>query len=169
MSDVEPVAVGGLKVAKILHDFVVDEVIPGTGIEASAFWQGLDRATTHFAPRTARCCRSATRGRARSTTRSRPAGTAAYDKTAHKEFLADIGYLVPEGPPFKVDTANVDEEIATIAGPQLVVPVSNARYALNAANARWARSTTVPTASTPFRKTRKARSARVTIPPAASA
>ena len=137
MSDVERVAVGGLKVAKILHDFVVDEVIPGTGIEASAFWQGLDRVIHDFAPRNRALLqkRDALQSKIDDWYRGRRGQP--YDKTAHKAFLADIGYLVPEGPPFKVDTANVDEEIATIAGPQLVVPVSNARYALNAANARW--------------------------------
>jgi malate synthase len=137
MSEVERVAVEGLKVAKILHDFIVDEVIPGTGIEALAFWRGLDRIIRDFAPRNRALLQKRDalqnkiddwyRGR-----RGRP-----FDEAAHKAFLIEIGYLVPEGPPFKVDTANVDEEIAAIAGPQLVVPVSNARYALNAANARW--------------------------------
>jgi malate synthase len=137
MLEVDRVAAEGLKVAKILHDFVVDEVIPGTGIEASAFWRGLDRIVRDFAPRNRALLQKRDvlqnkiddwyRGR-----RGQPV-----DETAHKAFLAEIGYLVPEGQPFKVDSANVDAEIAAIAGPQLVVPVSNARYALNAANARW--------------------------------
>jgi malate synthase len=137
MSDVERVAVGGLKVAKILHDFVVDEVIPGTGIEAAAFWQGLDRIVHDFAPRNRALLvkRDALQGKIDEWYRARRGQP--FDVAAHKAFLADIGYLVPEGPSFEVDTANVDEEIAAIAGPQLVVPVSNARYALNAANARW--------------------------------
>jgi malate synthase len=137
MSDIERVAIGGLKVAKILHDFVVNEVIPGTEIEAAAFWRGLDRIVHDFAPRNRALLdkRDALQAKIDAWYRGRRGQP--FDVAAHKAFLADIGYLVPEGPPFKVDTANVDGEIAAIAGPQLVVPISNARYALNAANARW--------------------------------
>jgi malate synthase len=137
MSEVERVAVGGLKVAKILHDFVVNEVIPGTGIEAASFWQGLDRIVHDFAPRNRALLQKRDALQAKIDDWYRGRRGQLLDEAAHKAFLADIGYLVPEGPAFKVDTANVDEEIAAIAGPQLVVPVSNARYALNAANARW--------------------------------
>jgi malate synthase len=137
MSEVERVAFGGLKVAKILHDFVVDEVIPGTGIEASAFWRGLDRIIHDFAPRNRALLQKRDALQAKIDDWYRGRRGQPFDQAAHKAFLAEIGYLVPEGPPFKVDTANVDDEIAVIAGPQLVVPVSNARYALNAANARW--------------------------------
>ena len=137
MSEVERVAVGGLKVAKILHDFVVNEVIPGTGIEAASFWQGLDRIVHDFAPRNRALLQKRDALQAKIDDWYRGRRGQLLDEAAHKAFLADIGYLVPEGPAFQVDTANVDEEIAAIAGPQLVVPVSNARYALNAANARW--------------------------------
>ena len=137
MSEVERVAVGGLKVAKILHDFVVNEVIPGTGIEAAAFWQGLDRIVHDFAPRNRALLQKRDALQAKIDDWYRGRRGQRFDEAGHKAFLADIGYLVPEGPAFKVDTADVDEEIASIAGPQLVVPVSNARYALNAANARW--------------------------------
>jgi malate synthase len=137
MSEVERVAVGGLKVAKILHDFVVNEVIPGTGIEAASFWLGLDRIVHDFAPRNRALLQKRDALQAKIDDWYRGRRGQPFDEAAHKAFLADIGYLVAEGPPFKVDTANVDEEIASIAGPQLVVPVSNARYALNAANARW--------------------------------
>ncbi len=137
MSDVERVAVGGLQVAKILYDFVVDEVIPGTGIEAAAFWRGLDRIVHDFAPRNRALLQKRDALQAQIDDWYRGRRGQPFDVAAHKAFLTDIGYLVPEGPPFKVETATVDEEIATIAGPQLVVPVSNARYALNAANARW--------------------------------
>jgi malate synthase len=137
MSDVERVSVAGLKVAKVLHDFVVDEALPGTGIEADSFWQALERIIHRFAPlnRALLERRDALQEQIDNWYRERRARP--LDAAAHREFLVEIGYLVPEGPDFKVDTANVDEEIATIAGPQLVVPISNARYALNAANARW--------------------------------
>jgi malate synthase len=137
MSQMQRVSVHDLKIAKVLHDFVTDEVLPGTGIEADAFWLGLDRIIHHFAPRNRALLQRRDalqtkidewyRGR-----RGRP-----LDVAAQKAFLQEIGYLVPEGAAFQVDTANVDDEIAAVAGPQLVVPISNARYALNAANARW--------------------------------
>jgi malate synthase len=137
MSEVERVSVAGLKVAKILHDFVVNEVIPGSGIEAAAFWQGLDRIVHRFGPvnRALLQRRDALQAQIDDWYRGRRGRT--FDETADKTFLEEIGYLVPEGPAFAVDTANVDDEIAAVAGPQLVVPISNARYALNAANARW--------------------------------
>jgi malate synthase len=137
MSEVERVSVAGLKVAKILHDFVVSEVIPGSGIGAAAFWQGLDRIVHRFAPvnRALLQRRDALQAQIDDWYRGRRGRT--FDEAADKAFLEEIGYLVPEGPAFDVDTANVDDEIAAVAGPQLVVPISNARYALNAANARW--------------------------------
>jgi malate synthase len=137
MSDVERVSVGGLKVAKVLHDFVVEEVIPGTGIEPSAFWQGLDRLVHRFGPVNRALLQRRDELQAKIDDWYRSQRGRPFDEAAHKALLTEIGYLVPEGPAFAVDTANVDEEIATIAGPQLVVPVGNARYALNAANARW--------------------------------
>ena len=137
MSEVERVAVESLKVAKVLHDFVVDEVLPGTAIEASAFWRGLDRVVRDFASRNRALLQKRDALQAKIDDWYRCRRGQPFDQAAQRAFLAEIGYLVPEGPPFKVDTANVDEEIAAVAGPQLVVPVSNARYALNAANARW--------------------------------
>jgi malate synthase len=137
MPEVERISVAGLRVAKILHDFVAGEVLPGTGIEAAAFWRGLDRIVHQFSPLNRALLRRRDdlqakidewyRGR-----RGRP-----LDEAADRAFLAETGYVVPEGPAFQIDTANVDDEIAKVAGPQLVVPVCNARYALNAANARW--------------------------------
>jgi malate synthase len=137
MSNVERVSVAGLKVAKILHDFVVGEVLPGTGITPDAFWQGLDRIVHRFGPvnRALLQRRDALQAQIDDWYRERRGRE--FDEAADKKFLTEIGYLVPEGPDFAVDTANVDEEIAAVAGPQLVVPISNARYALNAANARW--------------------------------
>jgi len=137
MPETQRVSVHGLKVARILHDFVVNDVVPGAGIEASAFWLGLDRIIHRFAPlnRALLQRRDALQAKIDDWYRGRRGRP--FDEAAHKTFLEEIGYLVPQGPHFKVDTANVDDEIAAVAGPQLVVPISNARYALNAANARW--------------------------------
>src|SRR6185437_8668408 len=128
---------GGLKIARTLHDFVVNEAIPETGIEPAAFWRGFGEMIHDLAPvnRTLLAKRDALQARIddwHRAHRARPVDRAAYEK-----FLREIGYLVPEPADFAVSTANVDPEIASIAGPQLVVPVTNARYALNAANARW--------------------------------
>jgi len=128
---------GGLKIAKPLYDFVMEEALPGTGIEAKAFWAGLDRVLHDLAPknRALLAHRDALQIEIDawlSTRRGRD-----FDHISYKTFLQDIGYLKPEGPDFLIDTTNVDPEISRTAGPQLVVPVLNARYALNAANARW--------------------------------
>ena len=137
MSGLDRVSVGNLKVAKILHDFIVAEVIPGTGIDPAAFWRGLDRIIHDFAPRNRALLKRRDELQAKIDAWYRARRGQPSDVGAQKALLAEIGYLVPEGPDFKVDTATIDDEIAAIAGPQLVVPVSNARYALNAANARW--------------------------------
>ncbi|MFS8607942.1 MAG: malate synthase G [Gammaproteobacteria bacterium] len=133
----EYVAVGGLNVAKPLHDLVRDEIAPGTGIEPDAVWSLLASIVRDLAPRNRELLEKRDRLQAQidewlRTRRGRP-----FDVDASRGFLEEIGYLVPEGPDFEVTTANVDPEIAEIAGPQLVVPLDNARYALNAANARW--------------------------------
>ena len=137
MSEVERVSVAGLKVAKVLCDFVVHEVIPGTGIDAASFWRGLDDIISRFAPLNHKLLQRRDELQAKIDEWYRGRHGRDMDEAADKAFLQDIGYLVPEGPPFRIDTANVDVEIAAVAGPQLVVPISNARYALNAANARW--------------------------------
>ena len=137
MSGLDRVSVGDLKVAKVLHDFIADEVIPGTGIEPEAFWRGLDRIVHDFAPRNRALLQRRDELQAKIDNWYRQRRGKPFDEGADKAFLTEIGYLVPEGADFAVDTADVDAEIAAIAGPQLVVPVSNARYALNAANARW--------------------------------
>lgn len=137
MPDIERVGVADLKVAKVLHDFVVDEVLPDIGIAPLAFWQSLDRIVHRFAPINRALLQKREVLQAQIDEWYRTRHGQAIDAAAQKAFLADIGYLLPEGAPFAIDTANVDDEVATIAGPQLVVPVSNARYALNAANARW--------------------------------
>ncbi|MBD3766007.1 MAG: malate synthase G [Rhodobacterales bacterium] len=127
----------GLQVAAELAAFVEDRALPGTGVSPETFWAGLAATLQAMGPRNRALLdrRAALQQqidewhRAR---RGRP-----HDAAAYRAFLTAIGYLVPEGPDFTVDTANTDPEIATVPGPQLVVPVMNARYALNAANARW--------------------------------
>ncbi len=128
---------GGLRIAPVLHDFVVNEAIPGTGVQAEAFWRGLGALIHDLAPRNRALLdrRDALQSEIdawHKEHRGQP-----WNQEAYQSFLRDIGYLLPPPPAFTVSTANVDPEIASIAGPQLVVPVTNARYALNAANARW--------------------------------
>ncbi len=125
----------GLKVAPLLADFVENEVLPGTGLEAAAFWGGFSALVHDLAPRNRALLATRDSLQARIDTWHRQNQGASI--AAQKSFLEEIGYLLPEGPDFQIETKNVDAEIATIAGPQLVVPITNARYALNAANARW--------------------------------
>src|SRR5258708_39004869 len=131
------VSVDHLAIDKVLYDFVNREAIPGTGVQAGPFWSGLSALVRALAPRNAELLlrRDELQSKIDAWHRQNPG--AAFDRARHKEYLLEIGYLVPEKQPFAVDTAAVDPEIAHIAGPQLVVPVSNPRYALNAANARW--------------------------------
>jgi len=128
---------GNLKVAKPLYDFVNDEALPGTGLEAARFWSQLDALLHDLAPRNRELLAKRDALQAKIDAWYLERRGQPFDRAAHKAFLQEIGYLLPEGPDFAVATANVDAEIAGIAGPQLVVPVMNARYALNAANARW--------------------------------
>jgi malate synthase len=117
-----------------LHRFITDEALPGSGVSADAFWQGLAGLLATFSGRNAALLAHRDDLQARIDDWHR--GNA-FDAAAYKAFLQEIGYLRPEPAAFRVSTQNVDDEIARLAGPQLVVPVSNARYALNAANARW--------------------------------
>ena len=133
----ERVAVGGLKVARVLHDFVNDEALPGTGVAPEKFWSGLDSILEDLAPKNRALLAKRDRLQAEIDAWHRERRGKHFELSEYKAFLQKIGYLLPEGPDFSVSTANVDPEIAEIAGPQLVVPVMNARYALNAANARW--------------------------------
>jgi malate synthase len=125
----------GLQIARPLHDLVVDQILPGTGIDAEALWRGFAAIVREFAPRNRAVLarRDELQAKIDAWHRAHPA----FDAAAYRAFLAEIGYLLPEGDDFTIGTQNVDAEIATLAGPQLVVPVMNARYALNAANARW--------------------------------
>ena len=126
----------GLSVARELYDLVNIEIIPGTGVNADEFWENFARLVEDLGPKNRALLEKRSRIQAQ-INEWHHAHPGAIDFPAYKQFLKDIGYLVPEGDGFEITTTNVDEEIATVAGPQLVVPVSNARYALNAANARW--------------------------------
>ena len=128
---------GGLTIATELYNFVNDDLLRGAPITAKAFWDGFDAAVHRLAPKNADLL--AQRGQMQKQIDGwlKDNARGGIDQKDYEAFLTKIGYLCPEGPDFAIDTANVDDEIATIAGPQLVVPVTNARYALNAANARW--------------------------------
>ncbi len=133
----EHVQVGGLQVAKVLFDFVNNEAIPGTGITADQFWAGADKVIHDLAPKNKALLAKRDDFQARIDTWHQTHAGKAHDPVAYKAFLQDIGYLLPEAADFQASTQNVDDEIARMAGPQLVVPVMNARFALNASNARW--------------------------------
>ncbi|QIB06359.1 malate synthase G [Pseudomonas fluorescens] len=133
----EHVQVGGLKVAKVLFDFVNNEAIPGTGLTADAFWAGADKVIHDLAPKNQALLAKRDDFQARIDAWHQARAGQAHDAVAYKAFLQDIGYLLPEAADFQATTQNVDDEIARMAGPQLVVPVMNARFALNASNARW--------------------------------
>ncbi|OBY27456.1 malate synthase G [Leisingera sp. JC1] len=127
----------GIQVAPELAEFIEKQALPGTGIEAEAFWKGLAELVNTFGPENRALLAKREEIQANIdawhiANRDKP-----HDHEAYKAFLADIGYLLPEGGDFEIETQNVDPEIASVPGPQLVVPITNARYALNAANARW--------------------------------
>ncbi|MGH7154565.1 MAG: malate synthase G, partial [Acetobacteraceae bacterium] len=127
----------GLRVARVLSDFIEHEAIPGSGVDPAQFWRGFADLVRVLAPRNRALLdrRDALQSQIdawHNERRGKPIDIAAYES-----FLRDIGYLQPEPADFSIRTENVDSEIAHVAGPQLVVPVTNARYALNAANARW--------------------------------
>lgn len=131
----EYVSIDGLSVDAELHAFVATEALPGSGVDPEDFWLGLAQLINGKGPRNRELLeiRSAMQARIDGWHRDNPT----FDPATYRAFLEEIGYLLPEGAPFAVHTDNVDAELATIAGPQLVVPVMNARYAINAANARW--------------------------------
>jgi malate synthase len=132
----EMLDVWGLRIARELHDFVEQEALPGTGVDPAAFWSGVSAIVHDLAPKNRALLAKRDDIQEQIDGWYRDNG-APVDMGAYQAFLKEIGYLVPEGPAFQVSTENVDPEIAVVAGPQLVVPVMNARYALNAANARW--------------------------------
>ncbi|WP_457659470.1 hypothetical protein [Sinorhizobium medicae] len=126
----------GLKIDAGLHRFLVEEAMPGTGVDPERFFSAFSDLIHDLGPKNRALLVKRDELQAKLDDWYRDHG-APVDMDAYEAFLKEIGYLLPEGSDFSVSTANVDPEIATIAGPQLVVPVMNARYALNAANARW--------------------------------
>ncbi|MEP6786311.1 MAG: malate synthase G [Sphingomonadales bacterium] len=127
----------GLNVAAVLARFLESEALPGTGIAADAFWSGLAGIMAKFAPVNRALLAKREDLQVQIDAWHMARAGQAWDAAAYHAFLTDIGYLVPEPAPFAITTANVDAEVAAMAGPQLVVPSLNTRFALNAANARW--------------------------------
>ena len=129
--------VGGLQVAEELYNLVTNEIIPGTGVDPDSFWKGYEELLNDLAPKNKALLQKRDEIQAQIDNWHKEHPGADFDFQAYKSFLTDIGYLVPEGDDFSITTENVDTELSLQAGPQLVVPVMNARYALNASNARW--------------------------------
>ncbi|MCU7852021.1 MAG: malate synthase G [Candidatus Thiodiazotropha sp. (ex Monitilora ramsayi)] len=133
----ERTQVGNLKIANVLYHLVKDKIAPGTGIEPDDFWQSLEQILQELGPVNRALLEKRDQLQSQIDTwhiehRGQP-----HNHQAYKAFLEQIGYLLPEGDDFSISTGDVDPEITDVAGPQLVVPVMNARYALNATNARW--------------------------------
>lgn len=135
----ERVQKGSLAIDTELYNFIANEVTPVVGIDNEKYWQDFEKIVQTFQPRNKALLakRDEIQTQIDDWHDNNPASNGQIDKAAYTQFLKDINYIVPEGDDFLVETQNVDDEIAHIAGPQLVVPVRNARYALNAANARW--------------------------------
>lgn len=131
-----PIDKFGLKVSPTLHDFLENEALSGTGVGSDQFWQSFSDIVHDLGPKNRALLAKREDLQTKLDNWYKQNG-APSDMEAYKGFLSEIGYLVPEGDKFSVDTRNVDPEIAKVAGPQLVVPIMNARFALNAANARW--------------------------------
>jgi malate synthase len=131
------VPVGNLRVARVLYDFVTNEALPGTDIDPDSFWAGVDKVVTDLQPQNQDLLARRDQLQAQIDKWHRHHVIEPIDPETYRQFLTEIGYLVPAPDDFTITTAGVDPEITTTAGPQLVVPVLNARFALNAANARW--------------------------------
>lgn len=131
------VAVGNLRVSRVLYDFITDEALPGTGINPASFWSGVDKLIGDLTPRNTELLAHRDTLQTQIDTWHRQRVIGGFDPAEYRRFLTDIGYLLPEPSDFTISTTGVDAEITSTAGPQLVVPILNARFALNAANARW--------------------------------
>ena len=133
----ERVTVGNLRVAPVLYDFVNNEALPGTDIDPDTFWSGVDKVVADLTPKNQELLARRDDLQAQIDKWHRARVIGGFEADEYKQFLVDIGYLEPEPDDFTISTAGVDDEITTTAPPQLVVPILNARFALNAANARW--------------------------------
>ncbi|WP_179468959.1 malate synthase G [Mycolicibacterium vinylchloridicum] len=131
------VSVGNLRVAQTLYDFITNEALPGTGIDPDSFWAGVDKVVADLTPQNQDLLARRDELQAQIDRWHRQRIIGGIDAGEYQQFLTDIGYLTPEPADFTITTSGVDDEITTTAGPQLVVPILNARFALNAANARW--------------------------------
>ncbi|GAB7069864.1 malate synthase G [Mycobacterium hodleri] len=131
------VTVGNLRVARVLHDFITNEALPGTGVDPDSFWAGVDKVVADLAPQNQDLLARRDELQAQIDKWHRQRVIGPFDAAEYQTFLTDIGYLLPEPDDFTITTSGVDEEITSTAGPQLVVPILNARFALNASNARW--------------------------------
>jgi malate synthase len=131
------VTVGNLRVAPVLYDFITNEALPGTDIDPDTFWSGVDKVVADLTPRNQDLLARRDDLQAQIDKWHRARVIGGFEAADYKQFLTDIGYLEREPADFTITTSGVDDEITTTAGPQLVVPILNARFALNAANARW--------------------------------
>jgi malate synthase len=136
-SGTDRVVVGDLRVAQSLYDFITNEALPGTGVDPERFWAGVDKVVADLTPRNQELLARRDDLQAQIDRWHRQRVIGGTDAGEYKQFLTDIGYLLPEPADFTIATSGVDAEITSTAGPQLVVPILNARFALNAANARW--------------------------------
>ena len=131
------VEVAGLQVARPLIDLIQDEIAPGTGVDPDSFWRSLGEIVSKLEPKNRELLNKRGRLQEEIDVWHKKRSGKPFSMEEYKSFLHEIGYLVPEGPDFKVNTLYVDRELAEIAGPQLVVPLTIERFATNAANARW--------------------------------
>ncbi len=129
--------IGGLKIANVIKELVESQILPGSGINSTTFWTELEQIVNDLTPKNRALLARRDELQSQIDQWHQKQAGKPLDATAYKAFLMEIGYLLPEVEDFTIETANVDPEIAEMAGPQLVVPINNARYALNAANARW--------------------------------
>ena len=129
------IQIGQLQIHSVLHDLIANEIAPGTGVDPQQFWVDFEKILTEFMPRNKILLAFRDELQEKIDTWHLERAGQPIDEAEYTAFLRDIGYILDEGDDFEIETDNVDEEIAQMAGPQLVVPVMNARYALNAPNA----------------------------------